>query len=261
LLGSLLQVLKYNADRRAERLRVFEIGRVFLRDASVLDSDTSVAGFHQPQRVAGLAFGSADRIQWGVAARNVDFFDAKGDVEALLSPAKPVFESAEHPAMHPGRCARILLDGYVVGHVGELHPRWRQSWGLAQAPVMFEIELDAVLSRTVPAFQPVARHQVVERDIAVVVAEGIGYAHLRQTIANVLEPGLLRDAVLFDVYRPKVSRSSEAAVPSTLAVGEKSMAIRLYLGGEMPLTEAQIDAAVQTVLDQLGLRHGARLRV
>lgn len=258
LLGSLLQVLKYNVDRRAERVRVFEIGRVFLRDAAVPDSDATVAGFHQPQRVAGLAFGPADRIQWSVGPRHADFFDAKGDVEALLAPRAASFEPATHPAMHPGRCARVLLEGRAVGYVGELHPKWRQSWGLSQVPVMFELELDSVLGRTLPAFRTVARQQVVERDIAVVVAESVVYAQLRQTIASALDAGLLREAVLFDVYRPKPSKTGE---PATLSAGEKSMAIRLVLGGDTALTESQIEAAVQAIVKQLGLRHGARLRV
>lgn len=261
LLGSLLQVLKYNVDRRAERVRVFELGRVFLRDASVSDSDTSVAGYHQPQRIAGLAFGPADTVQWGTAPRNTDFFDVKGDVEALFAPRTPVFEAAVHPAMHPGRCAKVLVDGQVVGYVGELHPKWRQSWGLAHAPVMFELELAAALKRPVPAFQPVSRHQGVERDIAVVVAEGIAYAQLKDTIASALDAGLLRAAILFDVYRPKVGKNAEPAASNSLAPGEKSIAIRLVLGGDAPLTETQIDAAVQAVIEQLGVRHGARLRV
>ena len=73
--------------------------------------------------------------------------------------------------MHPGRCAQVVLDGKVIGHVGELHPKWRQAYELAPAPVMFELELDAVLQRPVPEFKPVAKHQPVQRDIAVVVAE------------------------------------------------------------------------------------------
>ena len=111
LLGSLLQVLKFNVDRKAQRVRVFELGRVFFKDDSVVDSDTTVKGFYQPMRVAGLAYGAADQLQWGRAEAKVDFYDVKGDVEALLAPAKPVFEPAEHPAMHPGLCPRVLLYG------------------------------------------------------------------------------------------------------------------------------------------------------
>ena len=110
LLGSLLQVLKFNLDRKTARVRVFEVGRVFSHDASVPDSDTTVQGFHQPMRVAGLLAGNADALQWGRKEQGVDFFDIKGDVETLLAPARPVFEPAEHPAMHPGRCAH--RDGF-----------------------------------------------------------------------------------------------------------------------------------------------------
>jgi phenylalanyl-tRNA synthetase beta chain len=183
LLGSLLQVLKFNVDRKAQRVRVFELGRVFFKDESVVDSDTTVKGFYQPMRVAGLAYGAADQLQWGRAEAKVDFYDVKGDVEALLAPAKPCssLPSIRHA---PGRCARVLLDGKAIGFVGELHPKWRQEWDLAQAPVMFELELDAVLARQVPVFKPVAKHQAVERDIAVVVKEAVTHAQVMEACSK-----------------------------------------------------------------------------
>src|SRR5690606_10630704 len=101
LIGSLISALRHNLARKATRLQLFEIGRVFLRDAAVPDGAWTVAGVHQPLRVAGLAYGQADALQWGVKERGVDFFDVKGDVEALFAPAAPVFERAEHPALHP----------------------------------------------------------------------------------------------------------------------------------------------------------------
>ncbi|MDZ4100483.1 MAG: phenylalanine--tRNA ligase subunit beta [Hydrogenophaga sp.] len=256
LLGSLLQVLKFNLDRKTERVRVFELGRVFLRDASVTDSDTSVAGFAQPMRVAGLAVGSVDSLQWATKERAVDFYDAKGDVEALLAPRKPAFEAAEHPAMHPGRCARVLLDGRPIGYVGELHPRWRQGYELAQTPVMFELELDAVLARDVPALKAMSKFQAVERDLAVIVAESVSHAALMQAIGVAPTQGLLRNAVLFDVYRAKPGVASAG-----LAEGEKSLAVRLTLNSdEATLTEEQIEASVQAVLATLQQQVGARLR-
>src|SRR6185369_8707756 len=100
----------------------------------------------------------------------VDFYDAKGDVEALLSPLEAQFKPAEHPAMHPGRCASVWLDGRNIGVIGELHPRWRQRWELAHAPVLFELDLDAVIARQVAAFEPVPKFQPAQRDIAVIVA-------------------------------------------------------------------------------------------
>ena len=203
LLGSLLQVLKFNQDRKAARVRVFEMGRVFLRNPATPDSDTTVAGFDQPLRVAGLACGPLEAPGWSQSARAVDFFDLKGDVEALLAPRVPRFEPAVHPALHPGRCARIWLDGQEVGVIGELHPRWRQSYELTQAPVLFELSLDAVLQRPVPQFQGVSRLQPVERDIAVIVAESVTHAVLMAAIEAAPPGGLLRSASLFDIYGPK----------------------------------------------------------
>lgn len=254
LIGSLLAALKYNTDRRVPRARLFEIGRVFRRDPSVPDSDTTVAGIDQPRRVAGLAWGDEAALQWGVPARPVDFYDVKGDVEALLAPRRATFEPAQHPALHPGRCARVLLDGTPIGVIGELHPRWRQAEGWTHAPVLFELDLDAVLARPVPQAQPVGRHQPVQRDIAVVVAEAVTHAQLMAAIAAVDHPWL-RDAVLFDVYRPK------AGGVAGLAEGEKSLAVRLTLErDDATLTDAEIDAVVQAVLASLQQRLGARLR-
>ena len=261
LLGSLLQVLKFNVDRKAQRVRVFELGRVFFKDDSVVESDTTVKGFYQPMRVAGLAYGAADQLQWGRAEVKVDFYDVKGDVEALLAPAKPVFEPAEHPAMHPGRCARVLLDGKAIGFVGELHPKWRQEWDLAQAPVMFELELDAVLARQVPVFKPVAKHQAVERDIAVVVKEAVTHAQVMEAVQNGVKGGILRSATLFDVFRPKKLKAGEEAAPGALAQDEKSLAVRLTLGSDTAsLTDAEIDAAMQGAIAALTERVAARLR-
>ena len=258
LLGSLVQVLKFNLDRKAARVRVFELGRVFLRDATVTDSHASVAGFAQPMRVAGLAAGPVDALQWGASDRSVDFFDVKGDVEALLAPRAVTFEAAEHAALHPGRSARVLVDGRAVGWIGELHPRWRQSYDLSATPVVFELELDAVLARQVPGLRNLSKYQAVERDLAVIVPERVGHAALMGAIWSAPVQGLLRDAVLFDVYRPK---AGQGASGGGLQEGEKSLAVRLTLNSdEATLTEEQIEASVQAVLKSLAGGVGARLR-
>jgi phenylalanyl-tRNA synthetase beta chain len=250
LLGSLMQVLKFNIDRKADRVRVFELGRVFLRDGSVKDSDSTVEGLNQPMRVSGIAYGPFSSTTWGGKVRNVDFFDIKGEVEALLAPAKPEFEPAEHPAMHPGRCAQVKLNGQIIGHLGELHPRWRQSWDLQLAPIMFELDLDAVLQREVPVAQSVARFQAVERDIAVIVSEKITHAELMNAIHEAPTLGLLKAAVLFDVFRPQATQGIE-----------KSLAVRLTLNSEeATLTDVQIESTVKAVLDHLTLKLSARLR-
>ncbi|TNF61576.1 MAG: phenylalanine--tRNA ligase subunit beta [Burkholderiales bacterium] len=259
LLGSLLAALKFNLDRKAQRVRLFELGRVFRKDAGVTDSVSTVAGFDQPMRVAGLACGDVDSLQWGSADRAVDFFDVKGDVQALLAPLQPVFQAGEHPAMHPGRCASVWLGDRCIGHVGELHPRWRQGYDLPQAPVLFELDLDAVLDRKVPVFSPVSRHQPVQRDLAIVVKESVTHDAVIDTILG-CGVAWLRDAVLFDVYRPKkLAEGTPAAGP--VAADEKSLAVRLLLSrDDATLTDEEIEVCVQTALKALQTRLSARLR-
>jgi phenylalanyl-tRNA synthetase beta chain len=254
LLGSLLQVLRFNLDRKAERVRVFELGRVFMRDATVATTDATVHGIRQPMRVAGLAYGDADGLQWARKGGAADFYDIKGEVEALLTPLKPQFKPAAHPALHPGRCASVWVDGRKIGIVGELHPRWRQSWDFAQAPLLFELELEAVTSRHVPVFEPVPKFQPAQRDIAVIVADNVTHDAVLEAIRGAATGGLLRDAFLFDVYKPK------QAAPG-LGLQEKSLAVRLTLASaEATLTDAQIDAAVKAIVEKIEQRLGGRLR-
>ena len=254
LIGSLLQALKFNLDRKATRVNLFEVGRVFLRDAQSRNTDTTVAGFDQPMRVAALAFGPRAGLQWDQNDKAADFFDMKGDVEALLAPLQAVFAPAAHPAMHPGRCASVSVAGKQIGFVGELHPQWRQSYELTQAPLLFELSLEAVLQRKVPVFAAVSKLQPVERDIAVIVPESATHAALMDAIEGADTRGLLRGATLFDVYRPQPGNTG-------IQQGEKSLAVRLVLSSDVAtLTEEDIEAAVQGVLANLQSQLQARLR-
>ena len=260
LLGSLVQVLKYNIDRKAARVRIFEVGRVFLRDASVKNTDTTVDGFHQPMRVAGLVYGNLDELQWGRAEQAADYFDVKGEVEALLAPLQATFIPAQHPSMHPGRCARVLVNGQEIGFLGEMHPKWVQSYELGKggktikAPILFELELDALLQRAVPVAQPVLKMQDVERDIAILVSEKVTHAAVMASINAVPLQGLTRSATLFDIYRPKV-------VGGDIAADEKSVAVRLTFNSQnATLNDEAIDVAVASVLKQLAAQVGAKLR-
>ncbi len=257
LMGSLLQVLKFNLARKQPRVRVFELGRVFLRDATVESTDTTVKGFDQPMRIAGLASGSADMLQWGRKDEAVDFFDVKGDVQALLAPIDAQFVPGLHPAMHPGRCAQVLVDQKPIGFVGELHPRWRSMFDLAQAPILFELDLDPVLQRSVAEFKAVSKFQPVQRDIAMVVDDHVTHDALMAAIWAESTDGVLRDAQLFDVYRPKGNKDASAAAPS-----ERSLAVRLTLNSdESTLTEERIDSVVSGVVERLVTLLGARQRV
>ncbi|CAN5308091.1 phenylalanine--tRNA ligase subunit beta [soil metagenome] len=253
LLGSLIAVLRFNLARKTTRVRVFEAGRVFMRDAAVAAGDASVAGIDQPLRLAGLAYGPADEVQWGAKERAVDFFDAKGDIEALLAPRRATFTAAQHPAMHPGRCARVEVDGRAVGFVGELHPKWRQAYELPTAPMLFELDVSALTERALPSFVPIPRQQSVWRDLALVAGEKVTHDALMQAIAA-SDRKLIRSARLFDIYKP------QSPTPD-MAAGERSLAVRLeLLDDEATLTDERIENVVAGVLASLGQRLGVRLR-
>jgi phenylalanyl-tRNA synthetase beta chain len=255
LVGSLVAALRHNLARKAARVRLFEVGRVYRRDASVADGELSVAGIAQPPRIAALAYGAVDAAQWGARERAVDFYDLKGDLEALLAPRAATFEPTNHPALHPGRCARVRLDGRDVGVVGELHPRWRQAYELPHAPVLFELDLAAVQAGRVPAYEAVPRQQSVFRDVAVVL--GGKTAHHELHACLLADPsGLVRAATLFDVYQPVTPAGSGGWV-----AGERSMAYRLELRDDAAtLTDERIDAAVEAAVARAAAAFSARLR-
>jgi phenylalanyl-tRNA synthetase beta chain len=255
LMGSLLQVAKFNLDRTAYRVRVFESGRVFRRDESIEDSLQTVKGIHQPVLMAGLAYGPLSPLGWNDSDKLSDFFDVKSDVCRLMTGHALTFEAAPHPALHPGRCARIHSAGQAIGWIGELHPQWRQQWGFVHAPVLFELDMDAVLRHPVPHAQAVSRLHPVERDLAIVVKEDVTHDVLMDCIRQADHSRLLNNAVLFDVYRPSKPDASVQA-------GEKSMAVRLSLQStdEHTLTDAQIEGVIQSVIDSLSRQLSARLR-
>ena len=254
LIGSLLQVVKFNADRKAPRVRVFEMGRVFHKNPHVEDSLQSVKGLDQPMMLAGMVWGSVNTLGWNTDKKTADFFDVKADVEALFAPRQLQFEAADHPALHPGRCARISVNGQAVGWLGELHPKWRQQWELPQAPLVFEIQLKALLERPVPVASPVPKLQAVERDIAVVVKEDTSHQALMNCIQSAPTQGLLQEAVLFDLYRPTKEGGS-------VAMDEKSLAVRLTIQSiDTTLTDTEIEQVVQSVVKHLSQQLNARLR-
>ena len=253
LFGGLVQVLRFNLARRATRVRVFEIGRVFLRDPDAVASDAGIAGMRQPLHLAGLAYGSADDVQWSCKERRVEFFDVKGDVEALLAPRIARFVPATHPSMHSGRCARIEVDGVVVGFIGELHPKWRQAYELPATPLLFSVDISALAQPGTPTYVPIQRQQSVWRDLAIIVGANVTHDALMQTIASV-PTGIVRSARLFDFFKP--------TVPTTeISEREKSLAVRLELLDDLTtLTDDRIDAIVQQVTEALRTQLGARLR-
>ncbi|HEY9271260.1 phenylalanine--tRNA ligase subunit beta [Achromobacter sp.] len=259
LIASLVANIRHNANRKQTRVRLFELGRVFMRDASVQDGPLEVAGVRQPMRLAGAAWGPAVEEQWGVATRQVDFYDVKMDVEALFGArgSRLRFEAAAHPALHPGRGARIELDGKHVGWIGELHPRWAQQADLAHAPVVFELDAAALSEGELPQVRELSRQPVVVRDLALWVDAHVSAQSMLDTVAAAVKAdpqlAVVQDTRLFDVWREKVQGSEP--------VTEKSLAFRFWLQDtEVTLDEARVADCLARIKEALVAAHGARQR-
>ena len=240
LLGGLLDVLRFNLNRKHERVRIFEIGRCF----------SPVEGGHaQPQRVAALCFGNVNDEQWGEALRQADFFDIKADLEALFYPLAFNFVAATHAAFHPGQSARILLNGEPVGWIGTLHPRWQQKYDLSQPAVMFEIDLASLMQRKVPEFSEISKFPSVRRDLAVVVDDAVNVQDLLDGLRIHL-PATVTNLKLFDVYRGK-----------GIDLGKKSLAFKVLMQDtQKTLTDDEVETIMAKIKDILIARFNATLR-
>jgi phenylalanyl-tRNA synthetase beta chain len=257
LWGGLLANLKSNLNRGAGRVRLFETGRVFKRDSSIQEGAGKVAGFYQPQRVGGLAYGSFVPEQWASADRAVDFFDVKGDLERALDPLHFTTEAAVHPALHPGRSAQIQLltplGKHQIGWIGELHPGLQRAYELPLAPVLFEIDLESVCNLGIPQPEELSKFPAVQRDLAVVVKQTVSSQALLDAM-NAKKQNFVKAIELFDEFKPKSGSSS-------MADDEKSLAFRVtLLNTQETLQDAQIEEVMTALLAALEKNCAARLR-
>ncbi|QDQ27667.1 phenylalanine--tRNA ligase subunit beta [Chitinimonas arctica] len=239
LIGGLVSTLVTNLNRKQERVRLFEAARVF----------HGVEPTQQPEKIAALAYGPRLPEQWGAKSVRVDFYDMKADVEALLAPLTARFEKAEHPACHPGRCANVIVDGKVIGVLGELHPKWVQSYDLPAAPVLFELDLAVLTARQLTSAQSVSKFQPVRRDLAFVVDDAVQYQTVLDAMATA-KSSIVTAIEGFDVYRG-------AGVPE----GKKSLAFKVILQDtQKTLSDSDIDSAVSQLVAALQQHVQAQLR-
>ena len=240
LIGGLVGALRYNLNRKQSRVRLFEVGACFAKGNNE---------YLQSQRLSGLAYGETQPEQWGVAARQVDFFDVKADVEALFAPSTLRFVAATHPALHPGRCAQIYCGEQMIGWIGEIHPRRQQQYDMPQACMWFEVELDALMDVKLPRMSEIARFLPVRRDLAVVVDEQITSQTLLEAMNQVGAP-FVAEVALFDVYRGK-----------GVEQGKKSLAFRVLLQDtHKTLTDTEIEPSITQLVTALK-KIGAELRM
>lgn len=240
LLGGLIGALRFNLNRKQPRVRLFEIGACFA---------AAEGTYAQTERLAALCYGSAQPEQWGATARNVDFFDAKGDLEALFEPHSLHFVATPHPASHPGRSAQVFFGERAIGWIGELHPQWQQQYDMPQAAVWFEVELDALRQIQVPRMKEISRFLPVRRDLAVLVDEKIEAQALMDALLGANAP-FVTEIALFDVYRGK-----------GVEQGKKSLAFRVLLQDtQKTLADSDIEPSIALLVNALQ-QHGAQLRM
>jgi phenylalanyl-tRNA synthetase beta chain len=228
-----------------------------MRNPSQSDAPGMVAGFDQPRRVGGLAYGLALPEQWASKSKAVDFFDVKGDLERAFAPLIFETSAAMHPALHPGRSARIAFCSgkktMEAGWIGELHPALQQAYGLPQAPVLFECDWNTLAEIGLPAPSEISKFPAVQRDLAVIVKQSIAAQSLLSAMVGAGQ-ALVQRIEVFDEFRP-------AAGNASLAADEKSLAFRITLQNPAEtLQDAQIDVAVAALLAALEKCCNARLR-
>ncbi|WP_318497316.1 phenylalanine--tRNA ligase subunit beta [Photobacterium leiognathi] len=243
----LLNTVVFNQKRQQPRVRLFEAGLRFIPEESAEN------GMRQEMMLAGVIAGNRSDEHWDIATNTVDFFDLKGDLEAILeltaNEAAFSFKAAKHPALHPGQSAAIVVDGKEVGFIGTVHPELERKFGLNGRTIVFEIEWAAINTRMLPEAVVVSKFPANRRDIAVVVSEDVAAGDVVEACrANGGE--LLTDVNLFDVYTGK-----------GVEEGNKSLAIALTLqSAERTLEEADIASAVEAIVAALAEKFGASLR-
>ncbi|OBU28993.1 phenylalanine--tRNA ligase subunit beta [Photobacterium kishitanii] len=242
----LLNTVVFNQKRQQPRVRLFEAGLRFVPEQSAEN------GMRQEMMLAGVIAGNRSDEHWDIETNTVDFFDLKGDLEAVLElTAKDAysFKAAKHPALHPGQSAAIVVDGKEIGFIGTVHPELERKFGLNGRTIVFEIEWAAINTRMLPEAVAISKFPANRRDIAVVVSEDIAAGDV---VAACRENGgeLLKAVNLFDVYTGK-----------GVDDGQKSLAIALTLQStERTLEEADIAAAVESIVNALAEKFDASLR-
>jgi phenylalanyl-tRNA synthetase beta chain len=244
LLAGLLRAAQHNLNRQQARVRLFETGLRFRPTAD---------GLSQRPAIALLATGPVREEQWSSPARALDFFDFKGDLEALLSAggcgAAFSFVAGARAGLHPGQTAQVLHHGDVIGVLGALHPTLQRQLGVDQPVFVAELDLDAVLTARVPAFAAVSRFPEVRRDIAVLVDRALPVAELQANVRDVAG-SYLTQLTLFDVYQGK-----------GIDPDRKSVALGLtFQDPSRTLDDQEVAKIIEQVVDSLKENYNAELR-
>ena len=243
----LLQTVQYNQNRQQSRIRLFEYGLKFIPDAA------AEGGVRQVPVIGGVIVGSMHNEHWNMENRNADFYDIKGDVEALLAQTSATeqfrFVTAEHSALHPGQTAAVYRADQLVGYVGALHPEAERKLGIKGKAYLFELEVAALGLREIVQAHELSKYPANRRDLAIVVKSEVRFADIAATIKKVGGNQLV-DLKLFDVY-----------TGTGVAEGFKSLAIAVTLQDiARTLEDKDIQQLVNQVVSALGEEFNATLR-
>lgn len=221
LLPGLLKVVQYHLNRNIPRVMAFEVGRVFHRLSSKDNDDLKLIDLQnvaQPMMVGAILYGSAFEEQWGYTTRVVDFFDVKGDVEALLESfgsrqllSFSSFDEKEAPGyLHPNRSAKIYIGEKKCGVIGELHPAYLLKYSFITAPIFFECVIDDLPKIELQRIQAISRFPSVRRDIALIVEKNVSAESLKTVLLlgakeyiSIVQSISLFDVFVFDDHRTR----------------------------------------------------------
>jgi phenylalanyl-tRNA synthetase beta chain len=256
LISSLLEAARYNLAHGADRAALYEVGRAYLREGEPV-ADGPLGGrfagdqpapAYEPQRIACLATGALVDGGWREAAVEADFYAIRAILDALSAALglRVDVATTDEPFLHPGRAARVLLDGQEIGWIGELHPLVCRSHDLESA-AGFELDL-APLAAAAPygreRYEDVISYPAVYQDIAAVVPEEVEAARVRSAV---FQGGgeLLRSAEVFDLYRGE-----------QVGEGRKSLALRLeFRAPDRTLTDEEVSErreAIRAAVAEIG---------
>lgn len=236
LFPALLENLGNNLRRQQADVRLFELGTVFDKQPGK-DSP-----YHETQHLAGVRSGWQNAETWAFEKKPMDFFDIKGDIEAVLTlNRKPyAFRPANSPWLHPGRSAEVIVDDQLAGWVGQIHPQVAKALGIKKDVYAFELDATAIRQSVLPRYEDVSKFPTVRRDLAVVVDDKVSFDEVRRLIQGIAGP-LLKQVLLFDVYTGESVES-----------GCKSLAIGLILQEKnRTLSDKEVDKIVGEIVSSL----------
>lgn len=246
----LLTSLRYNSHRQQTTIKLFESGVTFVSNQGSLEEEPCFAG---------LIMGEVGTTNWLIEKRKFDYFDLKGDLQALFSALQlPELEfcvANQHAALHPGKAAQLRVDGQDVGWCGVLHPRIAEMLEISEEVILFELQLGKLISRSIPRYKPISKFPFIRRDLSLLVDDCLTWAEIecvvKQTVSeNATHKTWLKSLDVFDVY-----------IGAGIPLNKKSLAVSLILQDDhRTLVDSEINEVINAIITRLNEKLAITLR-